>query len=178
MKAIPTTYAGVTFRSRLEAEWAHNLTWWRIAWSYEPGGVELPSGARYLPDFHLPDIDTWLEVKGPNVGGEDKIAELAAAERDEHPGRRYVVGRAPIGAHACLDIACAHCGTWVRAVEHNGDATVAVACHDAAGRPDTTPLFATQCHACGIDTRCRCGEKLRWPHASTPPFARLKWTRR
>lgn len=41
-----------------------------IAWQYEPEGFELPSG-RYLPDFLLPEIGCWLEVKGDDPSGEE-----------------------------------------------------------------------------------------------------------
>lgn len=78
VRSIPTEYAGVTFRSRLEATWAYNLDAWGIRWSYEPEGVILPSGARYLPDFWLPEIRTWLEVKGPGVGGLEKTQLFAS----------------------------------------------------------------------------------------------------
>lgn len=46
MNAIPTKYAGVQFRSRLEARWAafFDLVGWR--WEYEP--IDL---AGYIPDF-------------------------------------------------------------------------------------------------------------------------------
>lgn len=48
MRAIPTTYAGVNFRSRLEARWAafFDLLGW--SWEYEP--IDL---AGYIPDFIL-----------------------------------------------------------------------------------------------------------------------------
>ncbi len=84
VQAIPTSYRGVSFRSRLEATWAYNLDAWGISWSYEPEGFTLPSGARYLPDFWLPDIRTWLEVKGPGVGGLEKTREFAKV-RGRHP---------------------------------------------------------------------------------------------
>lgn len=62
--ALETTYAGCRFRSRLEARWAVFLDKLGIQWRYEPQGFELPSGECYLPDFHLPDLDLWVEVKG------------------------------------------------------------------------------------------------------------------
>ena len=76
---IPVTYSGVRFRSTLEADWAATLDSLNIEWQYEPEGVQLPSGDRYRPDFYLPRIATWLEVKGP--GGErlGKARELAEA---------------------------------------------------------------------------------------------------
>jgi hypothetical protein len=68
-RAIETSYAGCRFRSRLEARWAVFFDTLGIPWEYEPEGFELPSG-RYLPDFWLPECDTWIEVKG-DLGGID-----------------------------------------------------------------------------------------------------------
>lgn len=62
--AIETHYAGCRFRSRLEARWAVFFDHLGIEWQYEPQGVVLPSGKRYLPDFHLPQLALWVEVKG------------------------------------------------------------------------------------------------------------------
>lgn len=48
MKAIPTDYAGVRFRSRLEAKWAafFDAAGWR--WTYEPYDLN-----NWIPDFAL-----------------------------------------------------------------------------------------------------------------------------
>ncbi|MFJ6862266.1 PDDEXK family nuclease [Streptomyces werraensis] len=75
--AVPTLYHGVTFRSRLEADWAATLDSKDIAWQYEPELITLPSGTLYLPDFWLPEIGTWLEVKGPGIPRLEKTKELA-----------------------------------------------------------------------------------------------------
>lgn len=65
--AIETAYAGRLFRSRLEARWAVFFDSLGIHWQYEPQGFEAVDGSRYLPDFYLPDLQTWVEVKGdPN----------------------------------------------------------------------------------------------------------------
>lgn len=64
MKAIPTEYDGIKFRSRLEARYAMFFDEHRIGWEYEVEGIDL-SGRWYLPDFWLPDSRTFLEVKGP-----------------------------------------------------------------------------------------------------------------
>lgn len=77
LRAVPTTYAGTTFRSRLEAEWALNLTLLGIGWVYEPEAYELLDGQRYLPDFWLPETRTWLEVKGPHGERTDKCEQFA-----------------------------------------------------------------------------------------------------
>lgn len=75
LEAIPTRYRGVEFRSRLEARWAVLLDHLQVKWQYEPQGfmcstritnwgypttLDLP----YLPDFWLPDLHLWAEVKG------------------------------------------------------------------------------------------------------------------
>lgn len=64
IKAIETSYAGHLFRSRLEARWAIFFDTLGVKWQYESQGFELPSGATYLPDFRLPDLKMWVEVKG------------------------------------------------------------------------------------------------------------------
>ena len=64
-KAIDTRYAGCLFRSRLEARWAVAFDVLGLQWEYEPEGFELSDGARYLPDFWLPQVNggCWIEVK-------------------------------------------------------------------------------------------------------------------
>lgn len=67
VQAIETVYAGHLFRSRLEARWAVFFDTLRIKWRYEPQGyrIQMHDVVRnYLPDFHLPDLDIWVEVKG------------------------------------------------------------------------------------------------------------------
>ena len=84
LKAIDTRYAGHLFRSRLEARWAVAFDSLGLRWEYEKEGFELPSGARYLPDFWLPDVNggCWIEVK-PYIDGicdmtvEEKVFEFA-----------------------------------------------------------------------------------------------------
>lgn len=64
IKAIETVYKGYRFRSRLEARWAVFFDALNIEYDYEPEGYYLPVvGARYLPDFWLPQVSMWAEVK-------------------------------------------------------------------------------------------------------------------
>lgn len=65
MRAIPTVYEGVQFRSRLEARYAMFFDEHRIRWAYEVEGFEI-DGVRYLPDFWLADSRAYFEVKGPH----------------------------------------------------------------------------------------------------------------
>jgi hypothetical protein len=76
IEAIPTWYADTTFRSQLEGSWAATLDSLAIRWQYEPETITLPSGATYIPDFWLPDVGTWLEVKGTGVPRIEKAVEL------------------------------------------------------------------------------------------------------
>jgi hypothetical protein len=80
VKAIETRYAGCRFRSRLEARWAVFLDHLGLPWKYEPEGFETPAGW-YLPDFWLPSVDRWLEIKGGSVTKRDlaKAAHVARA---------------------------------------------------------------------------------------------------
>ncbi len=67
MKAIETVYKGFRFRSRLEARWAVFFDSLGIKWEYEKEGYEKEEHdgkiIRYLPDFFLPESETWVEVK-------------------------------------------------------------------------------------------------------------------
>lgn len=60
--AIQTHYKGYRFRSRLEARWAVFLDALSEPWEYEKEGYALESGP-YLPDFWLPEMSIWLEIK-------------------------------------------------------------------------------------------------------------------
>ncbi len=90
VEALPTVYRGTTFRSALEASWAATLDSLSIAWEYEPEMVTLPSGARYLPDFRLPEIGTWLEVKGTGVPRVEKAIEFGRSLACDCPRVRGV----------------------------------------------------------------------------------------
>ncbi len=63
IKAIETIYKGYRFRSRLEARWAVFFDEIDIKYEYEPDGF-IKGNYRYLPDFYLPETETWVEVKG------------------------------------------------------------------------------------------------------------------
>lgn len=64
IKAIETVYKGYRFRSRAEARWAVFFDNAGIKWMYEPEGFKLSDGTMYLPDFYLPEMDCFFEVKG------------------------------------------------------------------------------------------------------------------
>ena len=84
IKAIPTQYAGYTFRSRLEARAAVLFDKLGLIWEYEPEGFDLPVNGWYLPDFLIKknkyiEEDLWIECKGtaPTLIEDNKLTELS-----------------------------------------------------------------------------------------------------
>lgn len=78
IQAIPTRYRGYHFRSRLEARWAVFFDHLCVEWVYEREGFNV-NGTPYLPDFWLPEIGVWLEVKGER---DEAAAELVKGLAD------------------------------------------------------------------------------------------------
>lgn len=92
IKPLETHYAGHRFRSRLEARYAVFFDHLGITWQYEPQGFRV-QGRPYLPDFYLPDTETWVEVKG----SEDALDyDLMEAFADALPRGARVVVLGPI----------------------------------------------------------------------------------
>lgn len=63
IKAIETKYKGYRFRSRLEARWAVFFDALGLRWEYEKEGFDLGKAGWYLPDFWLPELNCWVEIK-------------------------------------------------------------------------------------------------------------------
>lgn len=61
--AKSTFYRDIRMRSRLEARWAIFLDVLHIQWVYEKEYFEVANELFYLPDFWLPDLYSWAEVK-------------------------------------------------------------------------------------------------------------------
>lgn len=92
-QAIQTYYKGFKFRSRLEAKWAIFFDAMGIIWEYEPEGFKMDNGICYLPDFYLPELDIWVEVKGVlNSIDEEKIYNF---EEVDKIGQIIMVGEIP-----------------------------------------------------------------------------------
>lgn len=77
IQAIETRFDGHLFRSRTEARWAVFFKEMGWKYQYEVEGYDL-DGVRYLPDFFLPELDCWFEVKGttPTAAEIDKLKAL------------------------------------------------------------------------------------------------------
>lgn len=96
ISAIETAYAGQLFRSRLEARWAVFFDCLGIAWKYEPRGFESSAGGRYLPDFLLPELAIWCEVKGDSGGMRREHARLCKVLQPDGPLPLLLLGEVPI----------------------------------------------------------------------------------
>lgn len=148
INAIPTQYKGIEFRSRTEARWAVFLTELGIEWEYEPEGYQLLSGW-YLPDFWLPQIDAFLEVKPENREDDERWSELAIAT-----SKRVFVTNGYPKPH----------DEWLTKWAGNPEAELEAYFPDGGW---DHPYFICQCEACGkwgceFDGRsaripCKCG---------------------
>jgi hypothetical protein len=87
IKPIETSYNGLKFRSRLEARWAVVFDYLGIRYEYEPEGFTITDPCKenrwnYLPDFRLPEVGCWVEVKGDFGGMDDAYFEMLASAVD------------------------------------------------------------------------------------------------
>lgn len=53
-----------TMKSSWEVEFARELDRRGFEWAYEPQVLRLSDGRRYVPDFFVPELDSFVEVKG------------------------------------------------------------------------------------------------------------------
>jgi hypothetical protein len=89
IKAIETRYKGYLMRSRLEARWATFFDKLGIKWEYEKEGFQF-DGHFYLPDFYLPELGIWCEIKGTLDGS--KALKLAESFHEHDNAICVVVG--------------------------------------------------------------------------------------
>lgn len=96
IKAIPTTYAGVNFRSRLEARWAafFDICGWK--WDYEPFDLD-----GWAPDFLIKTrlADVLVEVKPlriERVIDHPDILEYEKACRHQNTHQVLLLGMCPV----------------------------------------------------------------------------------
>jgi hypothetical protein len=89
IKAIETKYAGVNFRSRLEAKWAAMFDLLRWEWTYEPCDFN-----GWIPDFAIRGSRqlVYVEVKPVGHFPEEVASEIDASGCDQEP---LIVGVGP-----------------------------------------------------------------------------------
>lgn len=84
IQAIETVYKGYRFRSRLEARWAVFFETLGVEFNYEAEGFRLGT-IDYLPDFYLPSIPAFFEVKGRELNADDELKVSQLAIRSGYP---------------------------------------------------------------------------------------------
>lgn len=67
MRSRRTKYRGITFRSELEARWAVFFDSAHFPWLYENTGFEFADESSYLPDFFLPGLRAYIELKPASI---------------------------------------------------------------------------------------------------------------
>lgn len=77
IESKPTTFNGITYRSKLESMWAEFFTDVGIKFKYEPNKYKLPK-MNYIPDFWIYELKKFAEVKPTNFNENEqyKVEEL------------------------------------------------------------------------------------------------------
>lgn len=95
IKALPTEYRGIKFRSRTEAKWAVLFDEIGAHWEYEPQGYNI-GDVNYMPDFKVffsnVDFPIWFEVKG--VMTEQDAQKFRTFSKPLHP--LVLLGQIPL----------------------------------------------------------------------------------
>lgn len=99
IKAIETEYNGYRFRSRSEARWAVFFDACGIEYVYEPEGFKLSDGTMYLPDFYLPESNSFFEVKGIMSKFDMHKVEMLI----KNSGKPCTIGYSDMTFEACSD---------------------------------------------------------------------------
>lgn len=87
-----------------------------IKYQYEPEGFVLSDGTYYLPDFYLPDLKLWVEVKGVMDDMSRKKIELFAEELNWEDSKLWILGNVPKPFEQIYDLDEEELGTdafWV-----------------------------------------------------------------
>ncbi len=94
IKPLETVWNGYRFRSRLEARWSVCFDALGVAYDYEREGFDLGPAGWYLPDFWLPSLQTWIEVKGeyPSQPELDKVETFARYQHLQSKSVALLVG--------------------------------------------------------------------------------------
>jgi len=86
-------YSGVPFRSSWEVAAAKSFDARGIFWEYETKQFEINETITYRPDFYLPELDCYWEVKG-YFGPQSK--ETIGLFREKYPEISFIVATEPV----------------------------------------------------------------------------------
>lgn len=91
IRPIETRYKGYRFRSRLEARWAVFFDNYGLRYEYELEGYRIGSVC-YLPDFFLPDLGVFVEIKPTKALSLEDITKLFAFALDGDKKTLLIIG--------------------------------------------------------------------------------------
>lgn len=80
-RGSPAVFDGVTFRSTIEARWATFFKSLGLQYEYESGKYDVGLDQQYIPDFWLPDLKCFIEIKHHGSGGPPTSRECVCARR-------------------------------------------------------------------------------------------------
>jgi hypothetical protein len=90
-------YKGKWMRSSWEIEFAQNLDSNNINYDYEPKRFKLSNGTSYTPDFYIPSVNLWIEIKGFWTESAKKKFSLFVEEYKNE--KIIVIGEKPLWHH-------------------------------------------------------------------------------
>ena len=161
ISALESRCLGYVFRSRMEARWAIFMDALKVPFHYELEAFNL-GGICYLPDFYLPTMDVFIEVKSPLAGPVDyeKIQLLA-----DHTRKAVYVVKTPPEAPCVRETKCGY--VWHGSL------------FDVFDRGGDEEHLWCQCRKCGalgiewhglsnrIECGCNSSNDIDWPNFDT-----------
>jgi hypothetical protein len=111
-------HKGILYRSVLEARWALFFDSFGVAYEYERKTFYLGNGIYYVPDFYLPELDLWAEVKPTPFTDDERGKCERLAVQTEQPclmliGSPAMHTYAAIGAHGGTILHYPHTQIWL-----------------------------------------------------------------
>lgn len=148
IKAIETQYKGYRFRSRLEARWAVFFDALGVRWEYEKEGFELGDGIRYLPDFWLPDMDLWIEVKGQEPTDDELIKLIYLQDATGHSAFVFKQIPSSVDDRSYYRDTVTSCDEprWSKSIPFEGKSPILAKDASADGRPGEYHIVCPLCH--------------------------------
>lgn len=113
--SIETVCLGVKFRSMLEARWAIFFQQMGISWEYEPEKIQLATKVA-IPDFFLPSVGVWFEVKPLQGGGRRETMWPDGKGIVEKTGWPFVLGEGPPDRHRMTVISRVGFGSEIKGI--------------------------------------------------------------
>lgn len=107
IQAIETRWNGWRFRSRLEARWAVYFADLGLEFQYEVISYQMGE-VLYLPDFWLPQVGLWAEVK-PHEFDAEELTKVDRLVRGTDDGAILLIGPPDFKTYATINKAT-HCG--------------------------------------------------------------------